>query len=287
MITPFTDDREVDYDSLEKVVNHLVNGGADYIVVQGTTGESPTLTSEEKAEVLAFVKKVNNGRKPIVLGIGGNNTAAVARQIKEADFDGVTAILSVSPYYNKPSQDGIYAHYAHLAEVSPVPIIIYNVPGRTGSNILPETIIRLAEDHDRIAAVKEAAGDIEQYMKLIEGRPNGFLVISGDDALVLPAMACGADGVISVVGNAFPDVFGEMVHAAARGEMEKARENHYRLLNIIDNLFVEGNPAGIKALMALMGMGNGQTRLPLVPASDELKNTMQQLMDKAGFSVQA
>lgn len=278
IVTPFNTDKSVDYIALEKLVNHLISNGIDYLVVQGTTGESVTLSKQEKEETLAFVIKINDGRLPIVLGIGGNCTASVVEAFKSTDITGVDAILSVSPYYNKPTQEGIYQHYKAIAEVSPLPIILYNVPGRTSSNVLPETTLRLANDFDNIIAVKEASGNLEQSMEIIKNKPANFLVISGDDALTLPMIASGGNGVISVIANAFPKGFSDMVSAALNNDMETARALHYKYFEMIHYLFVEGNPAGVKAALKELAIMNDTVRLPLVTVSNETNNKIKELM---------
>ena len=287
MVTPYNKDLQIDFSALERLTHHLIDGGVDYLVVQGTTGESPVNTFEEKQAILDFVKEINAGRKPIVFGIGGNNTAEVAGEMQQFDLSGVTAILSTSPYYNKPSQEGIFRHYQFLDKESPLPIIIYNVPGRTGSNILPSTVMRIVENTNQIIGIKEAAGNIEQYMELLLRRPDDFLVISGDDALVLPAIACGANGVISVVGNAFPAIFGGMVHQALDGNFAEARKGHYRLLNLIHNLFVEGNPGGVKEVLKHLGICDNYVRLPLAPVSKELSEKLYHQIAEAGIQIPA
>lgn len=263
LVTPFNAELEVDFKGLENLVNHCIGGGVDYLVVMGTTGENATLNTEEKLEILEFVQKVNKKRKPIVYGIGGNNTAALVKTIENTDFDGIDAILSVSPYYNKPTQEGIYQHYKTLSAASPVPIILYNVPGRTSSNIQATTTLRLAHDFENIIAIKEASGDFEQVMKIINERPEGFLVISGDDNITLPLIACGADGVISVSGQGFPAVFTKMVKKALQGDFEAARQAHYQLFEVTKMLFAEGNPGGIKAALKAKGICEPYMRQPL------------------------
>ena len=268
IVTPFKADKSVDYDALERLVEHLVSNGIDYLVVQGTTGESVTLTKEEKKETLAFIQKINNGRIPVVLGIGGNCTATVVETLKTTDLTGVDAILSVSPYYNKPTQEGIYQHYKAIAEASPLPIILYNVPGRTSSNILASTTLRLARDFKNIIAVKEASGNLEQCMEIINNKPEGFLVISGDDALTLPIIASGGDGVISVIANAFPLGFSDMVRAALKADLHTAQKLHYKYFEMIHYLFVEGNPAGVKEALKILNITGDTVRLPLVNVGD-------------------
>ncbi len=277
LVTPFNTDGSVDFVSLEKLVNHCINGGLEYLVALGTTGESATLNKSEKKQVVDCIIKTANGRVPVVIGIGGNNTADVIETIKSTDFTGITAILSVSPYYNKPTQEGIYQHYKAIAEVAPKPIILYNVPGRTSSNILPATTLRLANDFKNIVAVKEASGNMEQIMDIIQHKPEGFLVISGDDALTLPIVAAGGDGVISVVANAFPKQFSDMVRLTLKGDVASARPLHYSLTEIIKLLFAEGNPGGVKAALKQLGVMDDNVRLPLVKVS---QNTYSQLEDR-------
>ena len=280
IVTPFTNDKSVDYKALEKLVNHLIDGGINYLVVQGTTGESVTLTQQEKAEVLSFIVKVNQKRLPIVLGIGGNCTQTLVTTLNTTDLTGVDAILSVSPYYNKPTQEGIYQHYKAVSEASSLPIILYNVPGRTSSNILPSTTLRLARDFENIIAIKEASGNLEQCMTIIQDKPKDFLVISGDDALVLPFMACGGDGVISVIANAYPQGFSDMTKAALQGDYQKAKELHYHHYKLIHYLFVEGNPAGIKTVLNMLNITGVDVRLPLVNVSESTKNALQNLVNQ-------
>ncbi len=280
IVTPFTTDKAVDYPALEKLVNHLIEGGIEYLVVQGTTGESVTLSKQEKTDVLAFVIKINNGRLPIVLGIGGNCTQTVVETLKTTNLTGVDAILSVSPYYNKPTQEGIYQHYKAVSEASTLPIILYNVPGRTSSNILPQTTLRLAKDFDNIIAIKEASGNLEQCMTIIQNKPKNFLVISGDDALVLPFMACGGDGVISVIANAYPKGFSDMTRAALAGDFSKAKELHYQHFEMIHYLFVDGNPAGVKTVLKMLGVTGSDVRLPLVDVSENTKQSLARLVEK-------
>ncbi len=283
LVTPFTSKMEVDYPALEKLVNHVIDGGVEYLVVSGTTGESATITRTEKTEILEFVKKINNGRKPIVFGIGGNNTAALVNEIRSTDLEGVTAILSASPYYNKPTQEGIYQHYKTLSEASPLPIILYNVPGRTASNLSAGTTLRLARDFRNIIAIKEASGNMEQIMQIINEKPQGFMVISGDDNLTLPMIACGGEGVISVSGQGFPKVFTKMVRDALAGDFEAARKGHYRLFEATRMLFAEGNPGGIKAALKLRGIGEEYMRQPLWPVSDALREELAKEIEQGGL----
>ncbi|AEV31760.1 dihydrodipicolinate synthase [Owenweeksia hongkongensis DSM 17368] len=280
LITPFDSEHNIDFNGLEKLVNHCLDNGVDYLVVMGTTGENATLNSAEKQEVLKFVQKVNNGRKPIVYGIGGNNTRALVETIKSTDLNGIDAILSVSPYYNKPTQEGIYQHFKTICEASPVPVILYNVPGRTSSNMSAATTLRLANDFDNVIAVKEASGDMEQVMKIINERPEGFYVISGDDNLTLPMIACGGDGVISVSGQGFPKAFTAMVNNALDGNFEKARVDHYRLFEVTKMLFAEGNPGGIKASLKHQNICEEHMRQPLWMISEGLRADIKKEMDR-------
>ena len=269
IVTPFLDRGGVDFIGLEKILNHIIEGGVDYIVVLGTTGESVVLSADEKKAVTNFVNETVDGRKPLVIGIGGNNTCNVTDTIKTTDLHGYDAILSVSPYYNKPTQDGIYQHYKAISVASPIPIILYNVPGRTSSNMSAETTIRLAHDFDNIIGVKEASGDMNQIMKIIKYKPEGFLVISGDDGLTLPMIYMGADGVISVVGQAYPKEFSDMVRYALEGNQIVANKLHYQLLDLLDPLYCNGNPAGIKAALKIMGICGDRVRLPLLNVEKE------------------
>lgn len=274
MVTPFNSDDTVDFAGLAKLTEYLIAGGVDYLVVQGTTGESATLTKDEKVDVLEHVKDVNQGRLPIVFGHGGNNTAELVKGFSRYDFEGVDAILSASPYYNKPTQEGIYQHYKALSEASPVPIILYNVPGRTASNIAPQTTVRLAKDFDNIIAIKEASGNLGQISQIIKNRPVGFAVISGDDPLVVPHISIGGEGVISVIANATPRVFSKMVKDALIGDFNSAAKTHIRVLDLIDLLFVDGNPGGIKAALQLKEVCKDYLRLPLVAISNETREAI-------------
>ena len=280
IITPFTDNLEIDYESLEKQIEHLISNGINYLVVLGTTGESVTQTNDEKLDLINFVKRKVNNRVPIVLGIGGNDTAAIVQKIKHTDFNQIDAILSVAPYYNKPSQEGLYRHFKSIAEVSPVSVILYNVPGRTGSNIKAETTLRLAKDFKNIVAIKEASGDFSQSMEIIKNKPTDFIVVSGEDALTLPLMSIGVSGVISVVANVFPKEFSTMVQLALNNNFTEAEEIHYQLLELIDYLFIEGNPAGAKAALSNMGIIKNNLRLPLVPVSMETNKKIAELIKK-------
>lgn len=278
IVTPFNKDNTVDYKSLGKVVDHIIKGGVDYIVVLGTTGESVTLSTEEKQSVITHVIETVEAKVPIVLGLGGNNTQEIVNSLKASNFNHIDAILSVSPYYNKPNQRGIYQHYKAISEASPIPIILYNVPGRTSSNITAETTLKLAEDFNNIIGIKEASGNIEQCMKIIKYKPKDFLVISGDDMITLPLIASGADGVISVVANAFPKDFAEMVRQIIAGNVLEAQKLHYKLSDIIEQLFADGNPAGIKAVLEIMNICTSQVRLPLVRVNKATQNTLLELV---------
>ena len=271
LITPFKSDLSVDVEALKALVNDQIKNGIDYLVVLGTTAESATLSKEEKQMVVKTIVETNNNRIPLVLGIGGNNTASLVEELKSTDLSAFDAVLSVSPYYNKPTQEGIYQHYKALAAVSPKPLIIYNVPGRTASNILPATVQRLANDFSNIIGIKEAAGDIVQAMKLISLVPKNFLVISGDDMITLPMVLAGGHGVISVIAQGFPSEFSKMVRLGLEGKVKEAYELHYKVAPSIDMIFAEGNPSGIKSLLSSKGMVESVLRLPLVPASEKLK----------------
>ena len=279
LVTPFNEDKSVDYKGLENLLNHVIDGGIDYLVLMGTTGESVTLSKGEKVAVVDFCKKINNSRIPVVLGIGGNNTMQVVEDIKSANLDGIDAILSVSPAYNKPSQEGIYQHYKMISGNCPLPIIVYNVPGRTASNISAETTVRLANDFENIVAVKEASGDMDQIMKIIKNKPSDFVVLSGVDGLTLPMIHMGAEGVISVIGQSHPKEFSDMVSFGLSGNQEIANQLHNKLYDFYVPLYAEGNPVGIKACLELLGICKSQVRLPLVEASDAIKNELKSLMN--------
>jgi 4-hydroxy-tetrahydrodipicolinate synthase len=269
LVTPFKADFSVDYDALKNLVHLQIQGGTDFLVVQGTTGESPTLSKDEKLKVLETVQEANQGKLKIVYGVGGNDTIAVGNNLKSLPT-GIDGILSVSPYYNKPIQKGIIAHYSYIAECTDLPIILYNVPGRTGSNMTAETTLELSAISN-IVAMKEASGNMEQIMEIIRCKPAGFGLLSGDDAITLPLIAAGADGVISVVANAFPEKFSKMVHASMEGDLDKARKEHYDLLPITKMFFEEGNPGGVKVALAVRGIMEENMRLPLFPVSDGLR----------------
>ncbi|MGB3947997.1 MAG: 4-hydroxy-tetrahydrodipicolinate synthase [Bacteroidia bacterium] len=279
IVTPFNKDNSVDYKSLTKLVNHIIKGGVEYVVVLGTTGESVNLTKEEKKEIIKHVVDTVNKRVPVVLGLGGNNTQEIVSALKvTADFKGIDAILSVSPYYNKPNQRGIYEHYKAIASVSPLPIILYNVPGRTSSNMSADTTLKLANDFKNIIGIKEASGSVEQCMKIIKNRPTGFLVISGDDMLTLPIIASGGDGVISVVANAYPKDFSEMTRQILAGNVKNAQKLHYKFTEIIEQLFADGNPGGIKAVLELMDICKATLRLPLMPVNKDTQKAIEKLV---------
>lgn len=270
LITPFTKQGAVDTASLTRIVNFQIDNGVNYLVVLGTTAESAVLSRDEKQLVIDTIASANAGRLPLVLGIGGNNTQAVVDEFIATDLAVFTAILSVSPMYNKPSQEGIYRHFAAIAAVSSKPIILYNVPGRTASNMEPQTVVRLAQDFKNIVAIKEAKGDIVQAMELISKTPEGFLVISGDDMIALPITLAGGAGVISVIAQGFPSAFSDMIHLALQGKVEKAYTIHYKIAPAIDYIFEQGNPAGIKAVFAALNLCEPTLRLPLVEVSDVL-----------------
>lgn len=277
IVTPFTNKGEVDFPALTKLVEHLIKGKVEYIVVLGTTGETATLSKQEKKDVISHIIKVNKKRIPLVLGVGGNNTAEIVETLKKDDLSAFSAILSVSPYYNKPSQEGIYQHYKAISKASPLPIILYNVPGRTASNMAWDTTIRLAKDFKNIIAIKEASGNIEQCMKIIKHRPDNFLVISGDDNLTLPLIASGADGVISVVANAYPKDFSDMVRSALKHDLKTAQKLHYKLMEITEQLFADGNPGGVKVVLAQKNITKPTVRLPLVEPNEGVKTKLKKI----------
>jgi 4-hydroxy-tetrahydrodipicolinate synthase len=278
MVTPFKQNGEIDFEGLERLTEHLVQGGLEYLVVQGTTGESATLTSSEKQDVLDCVIDVNAGRLPVVFGHGGNNTKALIEGFDKIDLTGVAAILSASPYYNKPTQDGIIAHYKALADASPLPIVLYNVPGRTASNMSADTTLTLSK-HKMIIGVKEASGNLDQVGAIIKRKPKAFTVLSGDDPLIVPHMALGGDGIISVIANAFPREFSDIARACKAGDYDRARVLHYRLIDFIYLLFAEGNPGGIKAALQILGITQQYLRLPLVQVSRELYQKLERAID--------
>jgi len=280
LITPFTSNGDIDFDALERLVNYQVDNGIDYLVVLGTTGETATLTKEEKDQVKVKVLEVNDGRLPVVLGLGGNNTMSLVKELEQDNFDGFSAILSVSPFYNKPSQEGIYQHYKMIAAASPLPVILYNVPPRTGSNITPATVMRLANDCQNIIGVKEAAGDFEQVLELIKKKPADFLVISGEDKLALPLVLAGGAGVISVIGQGLPAAFSDMIRLGQSGTPDKAFDIYYGLSESIDLIFAEGNPSGIKSMLKSLGISETYVRLPLVPATGELQQKINTFVSR-------
>ena len=281
LITPFKEDESVDYEALARLVDYQLQNGTDYLVVLGTTAETPTLTEEEKKDIINLVVTKVNGRIPIVLGVGGNCTRSVVEKLKNDNFDGIDAILSVVPYYNKPSQEGIYQHYKAIAEATTLPIVLYNVPGRTGVNMTAETTLRLARDFDNIVAIKEASGNITQMDDIIKNKPSDFMVISGDDGITFPLITLGAVGVISVIGNAFPREFSRMVRLALNGDYASALTIHHRFTELFSLLFVDGNPAGVKCLLHAMGYIQNQLRLPLVPTRittyEKIRDVLQKL----------
>ncbi len=279
LVTPFKKDFSVDTEALTRIVNYQIENGIEYLVVLGTTAESATLAAEEKELVIQTVIDANKGRLPLVLGVGGNNTHKVVEELKTRDLSAFAAVLSVSPYYNKPTQEGIYQHFKAVATASPVPVILYNVPGRTSSNMAPSTVIRLANDFDNIVAIKEAAGDIVQAMQLIQHKPEGFLVISGDDMITLPMVLAGGSGVISVIGEGFPKEFSEMVRLGLNRKVDEAYKLHYRLAAAIDMIFEQGNPAGIKEVFAHMGLSENTVRLPLVNVNEDLSLRLKKFID--------
>ncbi|WP_313368021.1 4-hydroxy-tetrahydrodipicolinate synthase [Sphingobacterium mizutaii] len=282
LVTPFHADGTVDYESLGNLIDFQIEGGIDYLVSLGTTGETATLTQDERKKLWQFTSKHVNKRIPLVAGIGGNNTYEIVEQIKNFEVLDYVAILSVSPYYNKPTQEGIYQHYKAIAEASKLPIILYNVPGRTGSNISPATTIRLAKDFKNIVATKEASGNFAQFSEILRDKPKEFLLISGDDPVTLPMMAMGAAGIISVVGNAYPTKVSALAHLCREGNYVEARAIHLELLKIIDLCFIEGNPAGVKYILEKKGIGKDHVRLPLVPVSDKTKAVIDAEMQLLG-----
>lgn len=279
LITPFDNDKNIDYDALGRVLNHVIDNGADYLVVLGTTGETATLTAGERNAVRMFCVRENHGRVPLIAGMGGNDTRALVEDIRGADLNGYSAILSVTPYYNKPSQEGLYCHFAEVAAASLLPVILYNVPGRTGVNLSAATTLRLAHEFPNIVAIKEASGNMKQIEEIINNRPSGFEVISGDDSLTYPLISLGAEGVISVVGNAFPREFGDMVRMCLDGDFQKALPVHYKFQKLYDELFVDGNPAGIKYLLHEMGFIQNELRLPLVPTRRETSDKIDAILN--------
>lgn len=278
LITPFTSTGEVDYKALKRLVEYQLKNGADFFCILATTGETPCLTPEEKENIKKLVIEVVNGKVPILVGCGGNNTAAVVEELKNSNFSGIDGILSVCPYYNKPSQEGLYQHFKAIANATKLPVVLYNVPGRTGINLKAETTVRLAKDCDNIVAIKEASGSLEQVDEIIKNKPSSFDVISGDDSLTFPMVACGAVGVISVIGNALPKEFSRMIRLEFNGEYEAARKIHHKFTELFSLLFVDGNPAGVKAVLHEMGFIENQLRLPLVPTRLTTLQKISQLL---------
>lgn len=280
LVTPFASDGSVDYDVLKNLLDYQLKNGADFFCILATTGETPTLTKDEKQKIKELVVEKVGDKVPILIGCGGNNTADVVNELQTADFSGIDGILSVCPYYNKPSQEGLYQHFKAIAGATNMPVVLYNVPGRTGVNLKAETIVRLARDCENIVAIKEASGSLEQVDEIIKNKPDGFDVISGDDALTFPMIACGAAGVISVIGNALPKEFSRMIRLEMKGEIESARKIHHKFTDLFNLLFVDGNPAGVKAMLHEMGMIENVLRLPLVPTR---LTTMQKISDCLKF----
>ena len=284
IITPFKNDSSIDFAALGRVVNHVISGGVNYIVALGTTGESVTLTKDEKNALISYVVEAIDNRVPLVVGIGGNNTQEVINCIRHSDLTGIDGILSVSPYYNKPSQKGLFEHFKAIATCSPIPVILYNVPGRTACNISSDTCLELAHECENIVAVKEASGDISQIMRIIKGKPENFGVISGDDTMMIPVIASGGVGVISVLANAFPAQCSEIINHSLKNNFKAARDIQFRFMEMIDLLFVEGNPAGVKAMLNIMNICQNNLRLPLVPVSRTIYSKIQKAIDEAGKS---
>ncbi|MBX3256022.1 MAG: 4-hydroxy-tetrahydrodipicolinate synthase [Chitinophagaceae bacterium] len=279
LITPFQKDYNIDYDALGRMIDFVIGNGVEYIVSLGTTGEAPAISKEEKKKIVQYTYEKVNSRVPVVVGIGGNNTAEVVKELKSFALEEAVAVLSVSPYYSKPSQEGLYQHYVALADVSPKPVILYNVPGRTGRNLAADTTLRLAE-HSNIAGIKEAAGDMMQCMQILRHRPEDFLVSSGDDALGFPQIACGMDGVISVIANCMPRQFSELVRLALDGKLKEAKAINDELLDVYELLFVENNPAGVKSFLTHLGLIENILRLPVLPLSDNLHQKSKVLLRK-------
>ncbi|MGZ9676080.1 4-hydroxy-tetrahydrodipicolinate synthase [Flavobacterium sp. GNP001] len=280
LITPFKKDFSIDIEALKRVVQFSIDGGIEYLVVLGTTAENATLSQEEKELVIQTVIEANKGTLPLVLGVGGNNTAKVVEELMTRDLSAFAAILSVSPYYNKPTQEGIYQHFKAVAQASPIPVVLYNVPGRTSSNMLPSTVVRLANEFSNVVAIKEAAGDIVQAMQLIKDAPKGFLVISGDDMIALPMVLAGGAGVISVIGQGFPKEFSEMIRLGLNRKVDEAFKTQYLLAESIDMIFEHGNPAGIKEVFSVLGLTENTVRLPLVTVNDDLSSRIAAFVGK-------
>ncbi|SEB53620.1 4-hydroxy-tetrahydrodipicolinate synthase [Tenacibaculum sp. MAR_2009_124] len=279
LVTPFNEDLSVDFGALRKLVTYNIDNGTDYLVINGTTAESATITKEEKIEIIKVIVEVNEGRLPLVLGVGDNNTQVVVDELKSLDLTGIDAVLSVAPYYSKPTQEGFYQHFKVVAEASTKPVILYNVPGRTAKNMLPETILRLARDYDNVIGVKEAGNIQQQYYELLKNKPEDFLIISGDDDLALGTVLAGGAGVISVIGQAFPKDFSEMIRLGLEGKNKEAFALHYKLMDLIGLIFEENNPAGIKSVLKKLTISGDSVRLPLVPASSDLQNRINDFID--------
>lgn len=279
LVTPFKEDKSIDFEALAALVEFNISNGINYLVINGTTGESATISTEEKKELVSFISGVNKGRLPLVLGIGGNNTAKIIEELQTADLSKIDAILSVAPYYSKPTQEGLYQHFKAVSEASPKPVIVYNVPGRTSKNMEPSTTLRLARDFDNIIAVKEAGNNVQQYLELIKNKPEDFLIISGDDDLALNVVLAGAAGVISVIGQGFPKEFSSLIQLGLEGKNKEAYDLHYRLMDAISLIFEENNPAGIKAVLKARKIISDEVRLPLVPASEDLQNRISEFVN--------
>ncbi|NPD81523.1 4-hydroxy-tetrahydrodipicolinate synthase [Prevotella sp. PINT] len=278
LITPFTETGDIDFHALKRLVEYQIGNGADFLCILATTGETPCLTKQERLDVQHFIVNLVNGRIPVVIGCGGNNTAAIVEELQTGDFKGIDGILSVCPYYNKPSQEGLFQHFKAIANATKLPVILYNVPGRTGINMQAETTVRLAKACENIVAIKEASGNLEQVDEILKNKPDGFAVLSGDDSLTYPMIACGAEGVISVIGNALPKEFSRMIRLEKRGEFEAALKIHHKFTDLYSLLFVDGNPAGVKALLNEMGFINNVLRLPLVPTRVQTVQKMSQIL---------
>lgn len=286
LITPFHEYGTIDFSSFERIIEHVISNDVDYIVTLGTTGESPTISGDEKMALVDFVVETVNKRVPVMFGLGGNNTQEIINTIKSVSFDEVDAVLSVCPYYNKPGQQGIYNHYKAVAGACPVPVVLYNVPGRTSCNISADTTLNLARDFSNIVGIKEASGNFVQIMEIIKRKPKDFVVISGDDALTFPLMTMGVQGVISVVANAYPAQFSEMVRLLRKGKIKKARNIHYSLIDIINALFEDGSPGGIKAVMEIMGFCSNTLRLPLAPVASSTYDKLKVLVENYNFEIE-
>lgn len=280
LVTPFKSNSDVDLDALARVIDFVIKGGAEYVVTLGTTGETPTLSKEEKVAIVQYTYEKVGGRVPVVVGAGGNNTAELVKELSMLPLDRAVAVLSASPYYNKPSQEGLYQHYKAVAAASPKPVLLYNVPGRTGRNLSAATTIRLANEVPNIAGIKEASGDMAQCMQILRDKPENFLVVSGDDALTLPQIACGMEGVISVAANALPKLFSDMVRAALKSDFKAAKKLNDSLIEAYDHMFIENNPAGVKAFLVELGLIENNLRLPMVPLSEEVYEKVKEYLGK-------